>query len=225
MAETAAHLVDSVFPEVPIRQWVLSIPFALRYRLAYDSALMSRVLNIFVRTVFADLRNRARQVWGVQSAQCGAVTFIQRFNDALQISPHYHSLVINGIYAADANGKPEFHELPAPEDEDVLRVTGRVAEKVESLLKRCGLSPDDDPDDTLSRDEPGLAALYSASVQSRVAAGPNLGNRVVRLGDYIDGDGLTGLPIRRCATVRGFNVHANTAIDAHDRLRLERIIR
>jgi len=27
MAETAAHLVDHVFPMVPVRQWVLSIPF------------------------------------------------------------------------------------------------------------------------------------------------------------------------------------------------------
>ena len=34
MADTAAHLVDRVLPQVPIRQWVLSLPFALRYRLA-----------------------------------------------------------------------------------------------------------------------------------------------------------------------------------------------
>lgn len=27
MAETAAHLVDAVLPEVPIRQWVLTLPF------------------------------------------------------------------------------------------------------------------------------------------------------------------------------------------------------
>ena len=33
MADTAAHLVDRVLPEVPMRQWVLSLPFALRYRL------------------------------------------------------------------------------------------------------------------------------------------------------------------------------------------------
>jgi hypothetical protein len=26
MADTAAHLVDRVFPEVPVRQWVLSLP-------------------------------------------------------------------------------------------------------------------------------------------------------------------------------------------------------
>ena len=34
MSDTAAHLVDRVFPEIPVRQWVLSFPFALRYRLA-----------------------------------------------------------------------------------------------------------------------------------------------------------------------------------------------
>jgi len=39
MADTAAHLVDRVFPPVPVRQWVLSLPFALRYRLAYDSKM------------------------------------------------------------------------------------------------------------------------------------------------------------------------------------------
>jgi hypothetical protein len=30
MADTAAQLVDRVLPEVPVRQWVLSLPFALR---------------------------------------------------------------------------------------------------------------------------------------------------------------------------------------------------
>ena len=27
MADTAAHLVDRVFPEVPVRQWVLTLPY------------------------------------------------------------------------------------------------------------------------------------------------------------------------------------------------------
>lgn len=40
MADMAAHLVDRVVPEVPVRQWVPSVPFALRYRLAYDSSLV-----------------------------------------------------------------------------------------------------------------------------------------------------------------------------------------
>ena len=37
MADTAAFLVDRVLPKVPVRQWVLSLPIALRYKLAYDS--------------------------------------------------------------------------------------------------------------------------------------------------------------------------------------------
>jgi hypothetical protein len=31
MAETAAHLIDQVFPLLPVRQWVLSVPKRLRY--------------------------------------------------------------------------------------------------------------------------------------------------------------------------------------------------
>ena len=61
MADTAAHLVDRVLPELPVRQWVLSLPFALRYRLAYDARLTSEVQNLFLRTLFASLRRRARR--------------------------------------------------------------------------------------------------------------------------------------------------------------------
>jgi hypothetical protein len=86
MADTAAHLVDRVIPEVPVRQWVLSLPFPLRYRLAYDAALTRDVLQLFVRAVFASMRRRARSRWGIRKPQCGAVTFIQRFGDALNLN-------------------------------------------------------------------------------------------------------------------------------------------
>jgi len=36
MAERAAHLVDHVLADVPIRHWVLSLPYPLRYLLAWD---------------------------------------------------------------------------------------------------------------------------------------------------------------------------------------------
>jgi hypothetical protein len=84
MADTAAHLVDRVFPEVPVRRWVLSLPFALRYRLAYDASLVRDVLQIFVRTVFASIRRRAGIPASNRQARCGAVSFVQRFGDALR---------------------------------------------------------------------------------------------------------------------------------------------
>ncbi len=45
MADSAAPLVDRVFPEVPVRQWVLSLSLALRFRLAYDAPLVQEVLT------------------------------------------------------------------------------------------------------------------------------------------------------------------------------------
>jgi hypothetical protein len=36
MTERAAHLVDAVLPWVPVRQWVLTVPYRLRYQLAWN---------------------------------------------------------------------------------------------------------------------------------------------------------------------------------------------
>ena len=45
MDETAAHLVDHVFPRVPVRQWVLSLPKRLRYFLHQDARLVNAILG------------------------------------------------------------------------------------------------------------------------------------------------------------------------------------
>jgi hypothetical protein len=61
MAERAAHLVDHVLPDVPIRQWVLSFPYRLRYLLAWDHDLCRAVVGVYVRAVLGFLRARAAQ--------------------------------------------------------------------------------------------------------------------------------------------------------------------
>ncbi len=45
MVETAAHLADHVFPRLPVRQWVLSVPKRLRYFLQRDATLQGVVLR------------------------------------------------------------------------------------------------------------------------------------------------------------------------------------
>jgi ribosomal protein S27E len=222
MADTAAHLIDHVIPHVPVRQWVLSLPFKLRYRMAYDSKLMTDILNIFVRTVFGGLQRRAQELLGLRHTQCGAVTFVQRFNSALGLNVHFHSIVFDGVYSATADGPPEFHELPPPENSEVLQVTTRIAKRVLGLIERRGLENEVDP---LSEHDPGLAALYAAAVRGRIAAGPNAGERVAFGGDRIDVDSPAAMSSSRCAAVDGFNLHANVAIGARDRERIERLVR
>jgi hypothetical protein len=46
MAERAAHPVDHVSPDVPVRQWVFSLPSRLRYRLAWDHDLCRAVVAV-----------------------------------------------------------------------------------------------------------------------------------------------------------------------------------
>jgi hypothetical protein len=60
MGEVAAtHLVDQVFPPLPMRQWVLSVPERLRYFLQRDPQALSAVLHIFLRVIEARLRQRS----------------------------------------------------------------------------------------------------------------------------------------------------------------------
>ncbi len=227
MADTAAHLVDRVMPQVPVRQWVLSLPFALRYRLAYDAALTSAVLGVFVRTVFTSLRRRARKRWGLVRGQCGAVSFVQRFGDALNLNVHFHSLLLDGVYAPGPEGALRVRPLPPPDDADVERVVGQVARRLAQLLEHRGLGPEADvmDADPLAEDEPLLAQLYGASVAGRIATGRRAGQRVLRVGDCIDPEDLPVLEGARCASVSGVGLHANVAVPAGDRRRLERLCR
>ena len=61
MVDTAAHPVKAVLPPVPVRQWVLSLPFEIRYRLAWDGKLMSAILGVFLRVVYGSYRHQAKQ--------------------------------------------------------------------------------------------------------------------------------------------------------------------
>ena len=90
MTESAALLVDEVLPRQPLRQWVLSLPFALRFLLATDPKVLTQVLGIAYRTIAGHLIKKA----GVSraAAETGAVTMIQRFGSALNLNIHFGAL-------------------------------------------------------------------------------------------------------------------------------------
>ncbi len=67
MCGTAAHLTERVLPDVPVRQWVLSVPFELRLLLAREPAALSAVGRIFVREI---LRWQRAQAALPSSRQC-----------------------------------------------------------------------------------------------------------------------------------------------------------
>ena len=68
MAEVAALLVDEVLPREPMRQWVLSVPFALRYLFATTPAVMGQVLGIVTRAIASHLLNSGHRRSGGRHA-------------------------------------------------------------------------------------------------------------------------------------------------------------
>ncbi len=82
MADFAAHIADRVVPAVPVRQWVLTVPHALRAQMMFDPALTTVVLRELIAAVSSWLRRRARRLGIRGTIKTSAIVVIQRFNSA-----------------------------------------------------------------------------------------------------------------------------------------------
>jgi hypothetical protein len=83
MAEAAAHLIDHVILNVPVRQWVLPFPISRCSLIAVHPGLLAPVLQIIRRAIAPILFEQAGQKR--DQAATGAVTLIQRFGSTASV--------------------------------------------------------------------------------------------------------------------------------------------
>ena len=238
MTETAANVVDNLLPNTPLRQWVQTVPVPLRYALAYDTELLSKVIQIIVRAVLRHLVTVAKQELGLAAETKfagGAFCVPQRFNSALALSPHLHVVAADGVWALEPGAKePIFRALRPPTRAEVDAVSWTVCERTVDLLRRQGKWLDDangeGTQDTLADKEPLLSSLAQASIRGTLLFGANAGKRVVRFfgtaaghaaghsrdNDRGDGDHNGAY---------GFNLHAGSRAAASDKTRREMMCR
>src|SRR5690606_39141499 len=77
---------SNVLPErAPLRQFVLTLPFELRARLAYDGKLLGAVCHAFVDSVLGWYR-RHLSARGLSAGKGGAVTAVQRVSSDLRLN-------------------------------------------------------------------------------------------------------------------------------------------
>ena len=146
MIETSAHLVDHVFPEVPVRQWVLSFPWPLRLLFARLPDALGRCLSVIIRAIQTNLAHRAG-LTASAGARTGVVTLIQRFGSALNLNVHLHMLILDSVYTLEQNG-PRFHRVGAPDARSLERLLNRLVRRIVRRLTRDGtthilFSPED----------------------------------------------------------------------------------
>ena len=221
----ALTLVDHVLPEVPIRQFVLTVPFPLRFPLAFDGKLLGQVLRIFTDTVAANYRKRMEDR-GIADGQCGAVTVIQRANSDLRLSPHFHVLQLDGLYAPGRDGgAPIFHPAPGLTQEDVEAIVERASKRILRFLQRRGVitlvtAPGDGEvtvvgDETIGEKDPLLAKLLAAATAGAPPAGPTQKRAPVRI--MLDPDDRPVAKGKLCGQHAGFNLHGATRVAANDK--------
>jgi len=140
--------VDHVLPDVPLRQFVVTMPFPLRFPLAFDGKLLGQVVRIFTDSVARWYRRRHTDR-GLPAGETGAVTVIQRANSDLRLNLHLHTIFLDGVYSPDGDGKSQmFHPAPAPTQDEVETLVGRAIKRILRFLQRRGVitlvtAPDD----------------------------------------------------------------------------------
>ncbi len=100
-------------------------------------------------------------------AGCGSATFVQRFGSSLNLNPHVHVLMLDGVYV-HGDEAPVFVAAPPLSDQDVQQIVQTSAGRIIRLCTRRGLL-DDTVADPLADEEPVLAALTAASVRGLIA--------------------------------------------------------
>jgi len=170
MAESAAHLVDEVFPKAGIRQWVLSFPMPVRFILAKNPKIQGNVLTLVHRAITGYIRKKAKKKGLRARLQPGAVTLIQRFGGSLNLNVHYHMLFLEGGYYETQQG-PRLWWIDPPTDVEIQEMTVTLALRVIRFLKKKGYFQDEGEGAVVEEETQDelLPELQAASVAKLIA--------------------------------------------------------
>ena len=223
IAESAALLVDEVFPHQPMRQWVLSFPFQLRFLFASRPLITGQVLGIVYRVIATHLIKKVG--YSNKTSRTGAITLIQRFGSALNLNIHFHMLFLDGVYTERSVGdSARFRWVRSPTSRELTQLVQTIARRVGRYLERQGLLVRDAENSCLASDvvsgEP-IDQILGHSITYRIAVGPQAGRKVFTLQTIpaCEADEFTDTT----GKVSGFSLHAGVAARADERKKLERL--
>jgi hypothetical protein len=203
MNNTAAHIVDRVIPAVPVRQWVLSLPYDLRALAACDAKLLKRIIQAFARAIEAHHRRFARAIGIVQST-FAAITFVQRFGSSLNLNVHLHVVVADGVFSRD-DETLSFTPAHAPTRDELIRVARDVMRKL-------------DVRDACEDTQPTLAACMRLATSRGDV-------RAMSIDGEAADDVVKPHSIGDAVDIDGFNLEASVHVDADDDFGREHLLR
>lgn len=230
MANEAATLVDRILPAVPVRQWVLSLPFELRALAAFNAKALTALSRIFADAVGQWYRRWAERdgIASADAARAGAVTFVQRFGSSLNLNVHFHMCFLDGVYVRDERGCLAFHCAPSPDRDDLDNTLRIVHRRALQWLARHGhleRPPLEECSNEVALPSPieACAAIATQRGTVRALVSDADATQIAREAGRSD----AAPPPREGAAVEyeGFNLHATVRIAAGDDQGRERLCR
>jgi ribosomal protein S27E len=219
MAETAALLADEVFPDVPLRQWVISFPFPLRYLFAAHPQAMGKVLGIVYRAISTHLIHKAGFNLKDWRYRCGNA------DPALRICPQPQYTLSHPVpgWRLRISRQPTtpISTRQGTRQRRVGGVGSTDQPRVGRCLERQGLLEQDTESAWLdldpAEDTDAMPQILGSSISYRIAVGPQQGRkafmiRTIRPLDRPDPR------LERVAKANGFSLHAGAvSCEGHER--------
>ena len=160
MVEIAAHLVENLIPQIPMRQWVISFPKRIRHYLQTDSILQT-ILRIVTDEVKKTIIACSPKIAG---SQFGALSFLQRFGTTLNLHPHFHLVVADGVFEMKDNSFV-FHEVFLTLD-DIADTNDRIHKRILKLFGKRGWIEKEEIKKMLDYENNGFSLDASVRIES-----------------------------------------------------------
>ena len=169
---------DHVFPRLPVRQWVLSVPKRLRYFRQRDGAVLNMVLRIFLRVIAQSLQRKSPGAANVDMAtlHIGAIAFIHRFGSSLNGHVHFHVCVVDGVFEEVVRGidaavqaSPPgviFHPASAIDDPAVAQVQADLRRRILRAFVGRGLLEGFEAKEMLAYQHSGFSVDAGVCIQA-----------------------------------------------------------
>ena len=169
-----------------------------------------QILSPRLRTIFAWQRRQAKAL-GHPEVHTGSVTMAQRFGSLLQLNPHPHTWIPDGVFVEGDDGELSFVALPPPTEQDIARLCQRVAQRITRL---CAADGDDEP--FVDEDDAVMASVQAEAVRAPV-------RRPHFFEDMVEPSTRKASPLS--AQHDGLSLHAGLSVAADARRDLERLLR
>jgi hypothetical protein len=142
-----------------------------------------------------ELTAHLRAVTETEPGQVGTLSVSQHFGSSINLHIHWHVLALDGVYTRDGDTSPlRFVRAPTPAVAQLEQLVQRVAVRVRALVARAG------PEPSLPEVQAPMLRVFGADPAEPVESDtPKL-----------------------VASYDGFNLHAGTKFEGHERLAIER---